>query len=383
MRLRQVGDLGQGGAVDAADARGEADVVAAVLLPVHTDVVAPAAGRVGGRRAIGQLPLQVLVLQHLAELLRAPVGDQELQAGAVAQPPVAVVAEDRDDALVDVGHVVDRHPGAEAHAQLRVGGQAAADPQVEARTVLGVLDADERHVVDLVHHVQHRRPGDRGLELAGEVRVRGVVQDPALHLLQGRRAVDDLVLGDTGDRGADHHAGRVAAGGDRGQADALQALPDLGHVLDADPVVLDVLPVGDVGRAARELLRDLTDDAQLRGGQRAAVDADAQHEVAVVQLLRLQDRRLSAVDALLALGVQTPPAHPSAQVAGVDGVETALGVDRLNTCPHIETVVVLLDLLVAVERSEVTGRPLTLAAVTAHLAAGGRGSGIRRRGGHG
>ena len=82
-------------AVHAADARGEADVEAAVLLAVHADVVAPALDGLGRGRAVDQLALQVVVLQDLAELLRAPVGEQELQAGAGAQPPVAVVAEDR------------------------------------------------------------------------------------------------------------------------------------------------------------------------------------------------------------------------------------------------------------------------------------------------
>ena len=111
------------------------------------------------------------------------------------------------------------------------------------------------------------------------------------------------------------------------------------------------------------------------GGQPPAVDADPQHEVLVVQLLRLQDRGLAAVDPGLALGVQAPPAHPAAQVVGVDRVEAALGVDRLNACPHIETVVVLLELLVAVERREVAHGPLALAAVASGLAAGRGGCG--------
>ena len=58
----------------------------------------------------------------------------------------------------------------------RVGRQAAADPQVEAGAVLGVDDADEGDVVDLVHDVL-QAAGDRGLELArqvGELRVADV-----------------------------------------------------------------------------------------------------------------------------------------------------------------------------------------------------------------
>ena len=43
----------------------------------------------------------------------------------------------------------------------------------------------------------------------------------------------------------------VAAGLGGGQADGLQPVPDLRHVLDPDPVQLDVLPVGDVGAVPR------------------------------------------------------------------------------------------------------------------------------------
>ena len=85
----------------------------------------------------------------------------------------------------------------------------------------------------------------------------------AVDLVDGGGAVDDLVLGDPGDRRTEDDAGRVTAGLGGGQADRLEPLPDLRDVLDADPVVLDVLPVGEVGGAARELLRDLADDPQL------------------------------------------------------------------------------------------------------------------------
>jgi hypothetical protein len=153
-------------------------------------------------------------------------------------------------------------------------------------------------------------------------------------------------------------------------------------------VELDVLPVGDVGGAARVGLGHLADGPQLIGGQPAAVDPDPEHEELGVQLVRLQDRGLAAVDPLLALGVEAPPAHPAAQVGRVDRVEAAVGVDALDPRPHIERVVVLLELLVGVERSEVAHGPLALAAVAGRLAGGGRparGGDVVRNGcgGHG
>ena len=82
-----------------------------------------------------------------------------------------------------------------------------------------------------------------------------------IRAMSGRR-VDDLVGRHAGDRAAEEAARGVAAGLGRLQADRLEAPPDLGHVLDADPVVLDVLPVGDVGGVAGEVGGDAAEDAQ-------------------------------------------------------------------------------------------------------------------------
>ena len=62
----------------------------------------------------------------------------------------------------------------------------------------------------------------------------------------------------------------------------------------------------------------LADDAQLLGGELAAVDAHAQHEVLVFELVRLEGGGPAAVDAGLALRVQAPPAEAAVQVGGVD-----------------------------------------------------------------
>ena len=176
VRLDEVGELREGRARDAADDRRDADVEAAVLLPVHADVVALRERlRRGG--TVGQRVAEVLVLQHLAELLGAPLGEQELQARLVAQPPVAVVAEDLRDAVPGIRHLLGSDEDAEALGEARGGREAAADPQVVADAELGVLDGDEGDVVDLVHDVLARVAGDRGLELAGQVRERLVADE--------------------------------------------------------------------------------------------------------------------------------------------------------------------------------------------------------------
>ena len=147
-----------------------------------------------------------------------------------------------------------------------------------------------------------------------------------------------------------------------------------GHVLDADPVQLDVLPVGDVRGAAAELDGDVRDGAQLLQAQRAAVAAHPEHEVLVVQLVRLQRGGLAAVDAGLALRVEPPPAHTSAQVLGRDAREALAGVDVLDPLPDVERVVLLLEQLVAVQRFLLVERPLALSTSS------GRGDpGLRHR----
>src|SRR5690606_27472950 len=111
------------------------------------------------------------------------------------------------------------------------------------------------------------------------------------------------------------------------------------------------------------------------------VDSHPEHEVAVVELLGLEHRGASTVDAGSTLGVEAPPAETAPQVSGVDRVEPALGVDVLDPRADVETVVVLLGALVGVQRLAVTELPLALAASAPRRSGGGRRAG--RRGGHG
>ena len=250
--------------------------------------------------------MQVLVLQHLAELLRAPVGHQELDPGPVALPAVAVVAEDGGARRPDVGHLVGPDEHADPLGEHRVGRQPAADPQVVAGLAGLVHDADERDVVDLGLGAVVDAAGHRRLPLARQVAELG-----AAHVLRDRlgedvAGVEHLVLEDPGQRAAEHDARDVAAGLGGRQPDGLEPPPDLGHVLDADPVVLHVLPVGDVGDVPAELGADAADHPQRVAGQLPAVDADPHHEVGVLELLRLQDGGLAAGDALARAGCRGP-----------------------------------------------------------------------------
>ena len=143
--------------------------------------------------------------------------------------------------------------------------------------MLGVVDADERDVVDLVHDVLQTRDG--GLVLARQVGEFGLADVAAHDLVDRPGRVDHLVERLTGQRRAQHHAGAVAARLGGLQSDLVQPSPDFGDVLHLDPVVLDVLPVGDIGGVAGELGRDLAQGAQRGRRERAAVAAHPHHEV--------------------------------------------------------------------------------------------------------
>ena len=222
-----------------------------------------------------------------------------------------------------------------------------------------MVDADERDVVDLMRDVLQTRY--RGLVFTGQVRELGVADVAADDLLDRRRGVEHLVDGQTGQRGAQHHTGAVAACLGGLQPDGFQPLPDLGYILDPDPVVLNVFPVGDVGGVPGELDGNLAERAQRRGGDGAAVAAHPHHEVLGFEQVDVLVAGEAAVVTLLALRVEPGPAHAATQVVLLDAVESGGGVVVEDSVADVERVVILLELLVGVERLALTQRPLALA----------------------
>src|SRR5699024_7269568 len=252
-KLRQALQLGAIGVTD----RGlHAQVDLAVPLLVDADVVA-VAGVLARVRTVDELAAEVILLQHLAELLDAPVGNKELQARAVANLAVSVVAEDADYAGPHLRDLIQGHPGTEPLGKHRVGRQPAADPNVEARTVLRVIRTNKRQVLDLVGDILAGIAATRGLELASQVIELATGEQLPLASADGRGGVDNLVGGDTGDWGAQDDAGNVAATEVGVQPNGFELVPDSRDILDADPVQLDVLAVGEVRGVAGVVARNL------------------------------------------------------------------------------------------------------------------------------
>ena len=320
--LHQVGELDQLGAGDPARDGRDADVEVAVLLLVHADVVAVADG--GGRGvAADELAAEVLLLEHLAELLDAPVGDQELQPGARAQPAVAVVAEDRGDALPDVGHVrrvgtqtpsfwasiglVDRPPPTQTS---KPGPCTGCTVPTKAMSLVSGETSWLGWPVSAVLYLRGRLENS-GLPIARRL-ISASASEPSM--------ISSLATPATGEprngRGESPQASVLSSPA------ASSRCPDRRDVLDPDPVELDVLPVGDVGGVPGVLLADLAERPHRGGGQQPAVGADPHHEELVVELLLLEHRGLAAVEAGGALGVEPHPAEPAAQVGRVDRVRS-------------------------------------------------------------
>ena len=355
-------------------------------------MVSSSVGRLDRCRPVRECVAEVLLLQHLAELRRAPVGNEELQPRAGAKPPIAVVAEDADDADPRLAHLIRSDEDAEPLRHHRVRRKTATDPQVEARRAIGTDHADERHVVDLVDRAQRSTAGDRGLELARQVRERRVADIERVDLTNVRRRVGDLLRVDPCHRAAENVAWRVAARLESAQTHRLELVPNGGNIFDADPVQLDVLPVGDVSEIATVGGGDVPDGAQLFDAQLPTRNPDPHHEVPVVELLRLEQPGLPTADPRPTLGIEAHPAHPAAQIGSIDRVEPRLGVDVEDATLDVQRIVVLLHPLVGVEWLSHAERPLTLAARLALLSVrstspgdagktSGRWLGARGRGG--
>ena len=372
-RVGEVGHDAQLVPRDASCPRREPDEHAPVPLLVHADVVALGQRSRRGSRAVGQRDaVQELSLQHLADVLGSPVLDQELQPRVVPGATVAVLAEEPRHAGPHLRHARRLDERAEPLREHRVRGEAAADLQVVAGPERRMVDADERDVVDLGVRAVHAATADRRLVLARQVGERRIAQVARRDRADVGGRVQHLVGRDAGERAAEEHARRVAARLLRREPDGVDPLEDRGHVLDADPVQLHVLPVGDVGDVAPEPLARPRDRAQLLARHAAAVDPDPHHEELVLELLGLGRAGALAGHALLALRVEAVPPQARTQVLLADRAEPARREDPVDPLADVQAVVVLLDLLGGVERLVVAQPPLPLASFAGCRSWGGR-----------
>ena len=129
-------------------------------------------------------------------------------------------------------------------------------------------------------------------------------------LFNGRGGVNNFIFCHARDRRAQDNAGHVAAPHKRAQPHRLKLVPDGGHILDTNPMQLDILAVREVRGRAGIITRDLTHSAQLGGIGAATIEAHAHHEVLILQLsVRKLSGHLTA-QVLVALGIKAQPLEP-------------------------------------------------------------------------
>ena len=280
--------------------------VAVLLLGMNADVVAVHV--VGGIVGDGRVqPKSDAALELIEEALGRPAVGEEEELQPRLLPVLTqhvAIPEDLRDALDHGEDLVPVDEGVQAHGQMRVCRESAADAHREADLArLRVPDRGHSDIVDLRVGAPGAAAGDGDLVFSGQVvEFRVAVQHPVGRQHQ-RRGVHDLIAVHAGHRASGDIARRVPARAQRRQTAAPEALEDLGQVLDPDPVELDVLAHREVGDPARVLLGQIGDRAQLVRVEDSVGNPDPHHQVGHgLALAALASHRAHAV----ALRVHAP-----------------------------------------------------------------------------
>ena len=216
-------------------------------------------------------------LLDLADIfLGAELVDKDLDPRLVlvVAPAVAVVDPQAGlgigDELVDGDEVPDQRGDHRGAAHAAAGVELGTDLPVTLHDAhADVVEPHRRAILLARDH--------RDLELAGEVGELRVEARPLAHQLGIGAGVHHLVGGSTREVIATDVADAVAAGLDRVHLDRREVRESVGAILQLDPVVLDVLPGGEVAVSAVILVRDVGEHLHLAAVERAIGDGDAQH----------------------------------------------------------------------------------------------------------
>jgi hypothetical protein len=173
------------------------------------------------------------------------------------------IAKDPANCLDDIEHLLAPHECIELHREMRPSRQASAHADVIADVAPSThgCDAD---VVDLRIRAPMRAPGYRDLELPRQVGELWVPVERAVDLDGERGRIDDLVSIDAGEWTTGYRPCVVSARSHAGPANRLERIPDRRDVFDPQPVKLEVLPIGDVDRAACITIGEIRDRAHHR-----------------------------------------------------------------------------------------------------------------------
>ena len=184
------------------------------------------------------------------EFFDAELGDQELDASAVAILLLAQTGEDARDRLRQRQQLFFGAEFRQHFRLMRHGAQPAADKNGEAAHGLAIDLARLRQQAQVVHLDQAASvtgaAGEGHLELAAEVLHIVVVEQKLRHGVGIGADIKDFIVANAGQRASGDIAHRVATGFLRGDADSRQPPHQIGRVVDMHVVELDILARGDV-----------------------------------------------------------------------------------------------------------------------------------------
>ncbi len=266
---------------------------------------------------------RALLVDEPAELVDAELGDEELDAGAIAVRLLSQAPEDPGDRLDGGQELFDRVVLVEQLRLVRRGAQPAADVEIEGALLDPVDRGGAGDGAEVVHH--HQAAGlagaarEGGLELAPEVLAVGVAEQEAEEGRGIGGGVEGLGVAHARERAGREVAHPVAARLAGGDADRRQTPHQVGGVVDVDVVELDVLAGGDVEDRVRVLLGQLGHHLELLGRRAAVGELDAHHpgrvperlgplcKVSRGELQRLRRDAVVAVAVVVALSVDPAP----------------------------------------------------------------------------
>ena len=227
-----------------------------------------------------------------------------------------------------------------------------------------MVDADERDVVDLVADVLQTR--DRRLVLARQVRVLRLADVAAHDLIDRRacrrsprRAIRRPAANPARRAGQSPHASVVC----RPTASRRRQISGTFSTSIQWYWTFSRSEMSAVSRANSVEISPIVRSCSTV--ERAAVAADPQHEVAVLDARRCSRHRSRCRRSPACAGYRAPTSGTGRAGRSCRCCRSPAGVDVLDAGAHVERVVVLLGLFVGVERLAVAERPLAFAAALA------------------
>ncbi len=186
--------------------------------------------------------------------------------------------------------------------------------------------------------------GDGDFKFAREIVEIGIAAEFPVESKDHGRNIGNFVGVEPGEWAAGNVADYIAASAGGAQADGLEAFEHFGEGFDFEPVELDVLANGEVGDAIAMFIGKSGDGAELRAGEQAVGNADAEHEERNGAAFATG----AAGDAsAIALGVDAPGAEVGGKPFKRDGIETEAGeiADFVEMVPSVFGALKALDTL--------------------------------------